>query len=122
VAIELVAELIGAPLLEALRRRRPRLAARAESAVEWLRDAAEPPHGVKLVAEDGSVYTGLVIIERNAPVVMLAVRHPAIRVERPPIVTPPPAQQRLYGHDRLDPDDPIWDRDMSPYSAGRYGR
>jgi len=123
VALELVAELIGAPLIEALRRRRPRLARKAEAAVEWLREIAEPPQGVRLTSEDGSTYTGFVIIERNSPVVMIAVRHPpAPRAERPPVLTPPPVQRPLYGNPQLDPDDPIWDRDPGPYGAGRYGR
>ena len=122
-ALELAAETIGSAVIEALRRRRPALAKRAEQALEWLRDVAEPPQGIELRAADGSAYTGFVIIDRNKPILMLAVRHPpGPVVERAPVITPPPVQRPLYGHERLDPDDPTWDRDVSPYGAGRYGR
>ena len=122
-ALELAAETIGSAIIEALRRRQPTLAKKAERALEWLRDVAEPPRGVKLTSEDGSVYTGFVIIDRNRPILMLAVRHPAgPMVERAPVITPPPVQRPLYGQERIDPDAPYWDRDSGPYGAGRYGR
>ena len=73
-ALELVAELSGAPLVDALRRRRPGFAEKEEAAVEWLRAVAEPPRGVKLTSEDGSTYSGFFIVERNTPVVMFAVQ------------------------------------------------
>ena len=115
-ALELAAETIGSAAIEALRRRRPALANKAERALEWLRDVAEPPHGIELRAADGSTYTGFVIIDRNKPVLMLAVRHPpGPVVERAPVMTPPPIQRPLYGRPYPDPDDPVWDRDVSPY-------
>jgi hypothetical protein len=115
VALELAADAIGAAAIEALRRRRPSLVRKAELALEWLRESAEPPRGVELRSEDGSVYTGFLIIERNKPVFMLAVRHPAAPAPRPPVITPAPVQRPLYGHDRLDPEAPYWDRDSTPY-------
>ncbi len=48
---------------------RPRL----RNVADWIADAARPPHGVRLVADDGSEYTGVVLVERNRPIVMLAV-------------------------------------------------
>jgi hypothetical protein len=116
VAFELAAETIGSALIDALRRRRPVLGKKADAALEWLREVAEPPAGIELRSADGSVYTGLVIVERSKPVLMLAVRHlPGPLVERAPVITPPPVQRPLYGHDRLDPDAPYWDRDSGPY-------
>ena len=122
-ALEVAAETIGSALVDAFRRRRPALAHRAEAALEWLREAAEPPRGIELRSADGGVYTGFVIVDRNKPILMLAVRLPAgPALERTPLVTPPPIQRPLYGQDRLDPDEPIWDRDVNPYGSGRYGR
>jgi hypothetical protein len=116
VALELAAETIGSAVIEVLRRRRPALAHKAEAALEWLRVAAEPPRGIELRAADGSLYTGFVIVERNKPVLMLAVRQQAGPVgERSPLVTPPPIQRPLYGRAYPDPNDPVWDRDVSPY-------
>ena len=78
---------------------------------------------IELRTADGSSYTGLVMVERNAPVIMIAVRQlPGPTPERPAVLTPPPVQRPLYGHDRLDPDAPHWDRDSGPYGSGPYGR
>ena len=55
-------------LLRAVEQERPRLRAMAE----WIADVARPPRGVRLVSEDGAEYSGVVIVERNEPVVMLA--------------------------------------------------
>jgi len=114
VALEVAAETIGAAMIDALRRRRPALARQAEAALEWLREVAEPPRGIELRSADGSVYTGFVIIERNKPVLMLAVRHlPGPVIERAPVITPAP-HRSPYPHS-LDPDVPFWDRDSMPY-------
>ena len=43
-------------------------------AFEWLREAAVPPEGVRLHVVDGAAYTGLVIVDRNRVVLMLAAR------------------------------------------------
>ena len=116
-AVELLgAETIGSAVIEVLRRRQPRLAHQAERALGWLRDVGEPPRGVELRSDDGSTYTGFVIVERNKPLLMLAVRHqPAPASPGPPVITPAPVQRPLYGHDRIDPDAPYWDRDSVPY-------
>jgi hypothetical protein len=44
---------------------------------------------VILQPADGTLYTGLVIVERNRPVIMLAVNHEIGRVGAEPIVMPP---------------------------------
>jgi len=109
-ALELVAEIIGAPLFDLLKRKRPRLSRHAATAVSWLRDRCEPPDGVELRSHDGSSYTGLVVVERNELVMMIAVKHPAsFEAQRSPVITPaprysPPARQPFsHSTSRDDP-------------------
>lgn len=47
---------------------------RVRRAVEWVTDVASPPEGVRLVADDGAEYTGVVFVDANRPRLMLAVR------------------------------------------------
>lgn len=117
----MIAERLGESVLENLRKRRPQLARKAEAAAQWLREASEPPPGVELRAADGSTYTGFVIVDRNEPVVMLAVRHPPGST-RPPVITPtmPPTPQHrsvhdTYGRAAYEPEEPLWDRNGDPY-------
>ncbi len=56
-------------LLRALDQERPRLRVVAD----WLAEVARPPRGVRLVSEDGAEYSGVVLLEQNEPVLMLAV-------------------------------------------------
>lgn len=69
-----------------------------------------------LRSEDGRLYTGLVVVERNELVMMLAYRHEGIgrRPEAVPTREPSRSQTVLFGS-RFDPDDPIWDRDGDPF-------
>lgn len=55
-------------LLRAVDQGRPRLRVMAE----WIAEVARPPRGVRLVAEDGAEYSGVVLVEHNEPVLMLA--------------------------------------------------
>ena len=74
-------------LLRAVDEGRPRLRAMAE----WIADAAQPPRGVRLVADDGSEFSGLVLVERNRPLLMLALRVGAAAPQEqraPPYGTP----------------------------------
>ena len=115
-AFDLVAEAVGLPLLDRLRRHRSRLTPHVERAAKWLRDVTEPPIGLEVRSEDGSTYTGVLVVERNRPVVVLAVRHPGALVPlRAPVVPPPPVERPAYGRGYLDPDAPYWDRDSVPY-------
>lgn len=57
-------------LLQAVEESRPRV----RRVIDWIAEAARPPAGVRLVAEDGALYTGLVLVEANRPTVMLALR------------------------------------------------
>lgn len=58
---------------------------------EWIADAAQPPRGVRLVADDGSEFSGVVLLERNRPVLMLA-----LRVGAASHPMPAPRQQAPY--------------------------
>ena len=71
-------------LLRAVNYRRPKLRAVAD----WIVEVARPPRGVRLVADDGAEYSGLVLIEHNQPVLMFAVC-----VKGPRTVTSPSASR-----------------------------
>jgi len=47
---------------------------RVRRAVEWVGEVGKPPEGVRLVAEDGAEYTGVVVVDANKPRLMFAVR------------------------------------------------
>lgn len=71
-------------LLRAVNQRRPRLRVVAE----WLVEVARPPRGVRLVADDGAEYSGIVFVEHNEPMLMVArcvkaPRHPQPRSSPP---------------------------------------
>ena len=55
-------------LLRAVDQGRPRLRVVAE----WIAEVARPPRGVRLVSDDGAEYSGVVLVEHNEPVLMLA--------------------------------------------------
>ena len=109
-AVPVVVQLLGEALLDACDRCSAAMAEQTEAAFEWLREHAEPPEGVELRAPDGSIYTGVVIVERSRAVLMLALRHPTFAAEpRPapsPYQPPPPPVQSSYQqyHGRLWPD------------------
>ena len=97
---------IGDALVDALLRGidegRPRLRAIAD----WIAEAAQPPRGVRLVADDGSEFSGLVLVERNRPLLMLAVRvGAAAPQEQWPPPYPTPYERPLWSS--YDEDGPI---------------
>lgn len=52
-------------------------------------DVARPPRGVTLATDDGSEYTGVLLVERNRPVLMLAAQVGSARpMTQSPVVTP----------------------------------
>jgi hypothetical protein len=80
--------------------------------LDWLREAATPPPGVELFSADGAAFTGIVIVDRNRPIVMLAARQaPARRMSASPS-TPPSAPRygSPYGQRSLfdEDDEPLW--------------
>lgn len=119
-AVSVVEDLIGEALLEALDRNRDLLSEQARAAGRWLREQAEPPDGVELRTRDGNVYTGLVVVERNEVMLMLAIKHPTVMTERRPAPSPyqpppyqperPPETSYQQHHARLWPED-----DEDPY-------
>lgn len=113
---DLVEEILGEGLVEAFRSVRRAFAEVSDETLVWLRRAARPPADLRLTSPDGATFTGMVLVERSDVVVMLAARHnPGIPV--PPTAPPasPAPGRGLTLAERLDPDDPIWDRDVNPY-------
>lgn len=109
----MILEILAEGIATALRRRQTEISRHLDVVYEWLREVARPPAGVRLVADDGSSYSGFAVFERNELVLMLAVRGVG---GRSPIVTPPSTPHRsYYGSGLLDPNDPRWDRDVNPY-------
>jgi len=98
---------IGDALVDALLRAvdegRPRLRAMAD----WIADVAQPPRGVRLVADDGSEFSGVVLVERNRPLLMLALRVGAAsqREPRPQAPYATPYERPLWSS--YDEDGPI---------------
>lgn len=74
-ASRLIAELIGELFVDTIDRSRRQSVERARQAWFWLREVAEPPAGAELLVPDGSVFTGLIFVERNHAVFLLAFRH-----------------------------------------------
>lgn len=75
-AARVVAEIISYALIAVVDRGQRSSLGRAMAAWRWFTHVAEAPPGLKLVAPDGSVYTGLVFIERSRAVLLLALHHP----------------------------------------------
>ncbi len=76
-ASRLIAELIGEIFVDTVDRRRRESVERARQAWFWFREIAEPPPGTELLVPDGSVFTGVLIVERNQVVFLVALRHRA---------------------------------------------
>ncbi len=109
----LVEDFLGEALVSAFRDLRRAMSTASNETVAWLREVARPPPNVRLVSDDGASFSGIVLVERSDVVIMLAARHtPGFPVASKP---EPPKRGGLTLADRLDPDDPIWDRDINPY-------
>lgn len=76
-ASRLIAELIGEFFVDAIDRRRRESAERVRQAWFWFREIAEPPPGTELLVPDGSVFSGVLVVERNQAVFLVALRHRA---------------------------------------------
>lgn len=42
--------------------------------LDWLIETTKPPAGVRLLSEDGGTFSGIVLVEDNRPLLMLAFR------------------------------------------------
>ncbi|WP_437723728.1 hypothetical protein [Sorangium sp. So ce861] len=107
-----MSELIGEALLELFRQGLPRRVPTAAEMLDWLREAATPPPGVELFSADGAAFTGVLIVDRNRPIVMLAARQaPARRMPASPPAPPSsPRYDSPYGQRSLfdEDDEPYW--------------
>lgn len=84
---------------------------RVRRVADWITEAARPPAGVRLVADDGTEYTGIVLVEANRPRLMFALRVGAgVRL----------APRTTYGREphysRHALDDEVWPHDQGPYT------
>lgn len=83
---------VGEALVELLLQTLPRAPLRTQEILGWVADIAEPPPGVWLETEDGSAYTGIVVVQGNRPRLMLALRAEPPRrrsaPEAPPYLRP----------------------------------
>lgn len=87
------------------RARRP-LERELGSVADWIREAAKPPPGIEVRTADGTVYTGLALLERNNIIVLFAVG------ERGPGNAPQPSPAR-YAEREPDPEPPRYRGSMS---------
>ena len=91
---------LGDALLDLVRQATMDAPRRIETALEWLREHAQPPYGLKVVAPDGATYSGLAVLDRSNVVLLLAARHDGIvlRVPSPPPAygMPAPSHGRLF--------------------------
>lgn len=71
-------------------RRGARDPAKVQRLLAWLREVARPPPDVELHSADGSLFTGLVLVDRNRPVLMLA-------AQQRTAVRPSPSPPRYHG-------------------------
>ena len=106
-------EQLGDAIVVTFARVAGRFGPKARVVADWVREQAEPPRGVRLYADDGSEYTGVVVLERSRPILMLAVRHAgASAPARQPIVPPyraPDPRQQHYGRDGVYERRSSWD-------------
>ena len=68
--LDLIVEILGEAIESAL----TRVENRRSRAIQWLRETTRPPPGLLLHAPDGSVFTGLVLVDSNRAVIVLALR------------------------------------------------
>lgn len=120
-------------LLKVLREGFARLQPATQRAVAHLREASVPPEGVSFTSENGTSYSGLVLLDRNRVVAMIAADngppliHKAPHPERLPQrehspLAMPPSRRPPYGSQRSfdeydDADERDWDE---PPGYGRY--
>jgi hypothetical protein len=111
-----VVDILADGVLESMRGRDLSGGGSAASCADWLRHVASPPPGVALVSPDGALFTGVALLERSRPVVLIAIRHRAEagdRGERPSTYS----SHRPFGSPPgyFDPDAEYWHPDGDPY-------
>lgn len=119
-ALELLTELVADAVDDAAKRHGERWSATKRDLAEWVREAATPPAGVELHTADGSSFTGLVLVERNELVMLLAVRHPPGPTSPTPTASSRELPRRNHTPAQFavpDPNDGRWDRDGDPFRS-----
>lgn len=113
--------LLAAAILAVWDRVRGEVSDRISTSFVRLRDAAEPPVGIVLSAPDGSVYTGVSIVERNKVILLLAYREYGPPRASPPMPGPSPRPTGTT-YDRHDEGSPygrsalsLFDQERPPY-------
>lgn len=84
---------------------------RLRRVLDWIVDGARPPVGVRLVTDDGTEYTGFVLVEANRPRLMFALRVGAVRG----VVHGPTRYATEPRYVRHDFDAEVWPRGDDPY-------
>ena len=112
VAAGAVDDALGDALLELVQQAASEASPKVKQAVAWLRDHAEPPQGVKLQSPDGTLYSGVAIVDRNNVVVLLAARHPTTAIApRDPAPMSAPRQRYFEPDPRYDDPGDGWPPD-----------
>lgn len=109
-ASQLIASLLGDAFLAAAERHRRKPFRRARAVWTWLQDVAAAPPGLELIAPDGAVYTGLVLVERSRAVLLIGLRHRS----RDPSLPQPPATPDEGLSPGLFDETGWWDTDPPP--------
>jgi hypothetical protein len=108
-----VDDALGDALLDLVQQAASEASPKVKQAVAWLREHAEPPEGVKLQSPDGTLYSGVAILDRNNVIVLLAARHPttAITPHRDPVPIPPPRPRYFDPEPRYEDPGDGWPED-----------
>jgi hypothetical protein len=109
VADQVLRDLLGDAIAELLDRHEAKLREHFARLRDWVGDVAEPPPGVELRCIDGSRYTGIVLVERNVVIAMIAFRHAPDQE-----ASPPPEKSRTPEPYQYPADGPLW-RERAPY-------
>lgn len=109
--------LLASALLAIWDRIRGQVRDRLAGSFSRLRDAAEPPVGIVLSAPDGSVYTGVTVVERNKVILLIAFRE--YGVARPATPANAPVRPAPSPFDRPDQGSPYGRSPLSLFDQER---
>ncbi len=66
----------------------PVIIGRREEVLDWVRDASRPPDGLEVRTSAGETYSGIIVVDHNRVVAILAARHETA-ASPPPRPSPP---------------------------------
>jgi hypothetical protein len=112
-----ILEILADGIRAALEQRSTELARQLAAFGGWLREVSTPPPGAELRVADGALYTGLVLVERNVVVAILASRQDhALGPPRQPVHgAPSPWSPERPPEPRWRQDEPLWQAGDTPY-------